>query len=106
MEATRVQAVSRFVPSVTSPPAHTRTGPRSTRVGSVSVRAEARGRVGTTGAATRGTARAESARALSAERPVRAAGGGDGAGAGVGAGVARGPHATATASAIDAAKRL
>src|SRR5687767_15070893 len=122
-DASRVHAVSRLVPRVTSPPAHTRTTARSVRTGSVSVRADRRGRL--TGGSTRargardGSARtvsrriasrrtvsartvslrAASVRAVSADRAVRSGAGGGGTG--VGGGVARGPHAIApTARAV------
>ena len=111
-DASRDQAVSRLVPSVTSPPAHTRTGARSARAGSVSVRAESRGRWTVGSVRTRGarggaaralsrrtvsvrivSMRTVSVRTVSARRAVRAGAGGGGAGTGGGA--ARGPHATA-----------
>src|SRR6476469_5410744 len=89
-DAARAHAVSRLVPRVTSPPAHTRTGARSVLTFSVSFRTERRA----TGTAARAAAaraaamlsRRARARTLSARAAARSAGVGPGGGAGAVAG--------------------
>jgi hypothetical protein len=108
--------VSRFVPSVTSPPAQTRNGARSVRVASVSVRRDGRatdakrpgggggGAGGGTARATRALSARARARALSARAESAAAALAGvvraGAGAGCGAGGVHADAATIAASEV------
>ena len=108
-DAARAHAVSRLVPRVTSPPAHTRTGARSVLTVSVSLRTERRA-TGTAAlaAAARAAAmlsRRARARALSARAAARSAGVGPGGGAGAVAGGRAQPASASSTIVISRARR-